>query len=88
MSETAWDAGIVIHRPSLGDVMNYRDSNKCMRLGQHGNVDIFQFAVVCARHSRVKTFISCYRTPGPQNGFQKGFLKGFLKGFRRVLEGL
>ena len=35
----------------------------------------------------VKTFISCYRTPGPQKGFrrvsegfQKGSLKGSLKG--------
>ena len=34
-------------------------------------------------HATVKTFISCYRTPGPQ----KGLLKGSLKGFRRVLEG-
>ena len=42
---------------------------------------------------RITTFISCYRTPGPQKGFRrvseflKGSLKGSLKGFRRVLEG-
>ena len=41
--------------------------------------------------ARVKTFISCYRTPGPQKGFRRGVSegvpKGFSKGFRRVLEG-
>ena len=33
--------------------------------------------------TKLKTFISCYRTPGPQ----KDSLKGSLKGFGRVLEG-
>ena len=35
---------------------------------------------------RVKTFISCYRTPGPQKGFRRvaeGVSEGFSKGFRR-----
>ena len=44
--------------------------------------------------SRVKTFISCYRTPGPQKGFRRGLegvsegvSEGFSKGSRRALEG-
>ena len=44
---------------------------------------------------RFKTFISCYRTPGPQKGFRRvservseGVSEGFSEGFRRVLEGL
>ena len=39
----------------------------------------------------VKTFISCYRTPGPRKGSEgvfEGVSEGFLKGFRRVLEGV
>ena len=43
----------------------------------------------------LKTFISCYRTPGPQKGFRRvsegvsgGDSEGFSKGFRRVLEGV
>ena len=47
---------------------------------------------------RFTTFISCYRTPGPQKGFRRvsegvfegvseGVFEGFLKGFRRVSEG-
>ena len=46
---------------------------------------IFQFMEL---NTKVKIFISCYRTPGPQKGsegFQKGSLKGSLKVFRRVL---
>ena len=38
----------------------------------------------------LKTFISCYRTPGPRKGFgrvSEGFQKGSLKGFRKVSEG-
>ena len=40
---------------------------------------------------RVKTFISCCRTPGPQKGCRRaseGESEGFPKGFRRVLEGI
>ena len=44
---------------------------------------------------KVKTFISCYRTPGPRKGFRRssegvseGVSEGFLKGFCRVLEGV
>ena len=45
--------------------------------------------------SKVKTFISCYRTPGPQKGCRRvsegvpeGVSEGLSKGFRRVLEGV
>ena len=34
-------------------------------------------------HLKVKTFISCYRTPGPQKGSRRGFWRGLW----RVLEG-
>ena len=48
---------------------------------------------------RIKTFISCYRTPGPHKGFRRvsegfsegvseGVSEGFSKGFRRVSEGV
>ena len=42
----------------------------------------------------LKTFISCYRTPGPQKGFERvsegvseGVSEAFSKGSGRVLEG-
>ena len=50
------------------------------------------------RNKKVKTFISCCRTPRPQKGFRRvsegfekgvseGVSEGFSKVFRRVLEG-
>ena len=50
-----------------------------------------------ARQSRacIKTFVSCYRTPGPRKGFRRvsegvseGVSELFLKGFRRVFDGI
>ena len=41
-------------------------------------------------HASVKTFVSCYRTPGPQKGFRRGFegvSEGVSEGFSKVLEG-
>ena len=35
----------------------------------------------------LKTFISCYRTPGPQKGFRRGFRRGLWSGLWRVAEG-
>ena len=54
-----------------------------------GDLDFFNLWAL-----RVKTFIFCYRTPGPQKGFRRvsqgaseGVSEGFSKGFRRASEG-
>ena len=36
---------------------------------------------------RLKTFISCYRTPGPQKGFRRGFWRGLWRVFEGFSKG-
>ena len=52
----------------------------CVQKGQ------LRFSCVLRASLKVKTFISCYRTPGPRKGFRRvseGVSEGSLKGFRR-----